>query len=546
MAVLLAALGLFAGATVPFGMAHYYLLDEDLPVLVGLVGLLLVAALSRTTSAATFLPHLRLSRPAVIAIAAAMATLLWAGTYLLFDNYPLSRDEHMVLFDMAVFRNGRLAAPLAPEWRPYTQALTPEFLLSLPGNVAWVSAYMPGNAMLRTAFGAILDPALMNPIFAAVGALAVFDIAKRLFPHDASAQGMALLMYASSAQLVVTAMTPFAMTAHLALNLAWLALYLRGTRRCHAAAIGLGFIGIGLHQVIFHPLFALPFIERLRRNGQWRTAAIYVVSYAAFGLFWISYPHLVAISAGIDGPSTPGSGIGTFIADRVIPLLLHRDPETLPFTAANLIRFISWQNLALLPLMVVGMRAVRRDEGMARPLAYGILLTIVAMTILLPYQGHGWGYRYLHGLIGSCALLAAYGWRDFSARAEVRHLVGLGTLMTICWSLPFLLWQSHTFVHPYAEVNRMIDRTDADIAVVETDGLGLPLDMVRNDPDLRNRPIRLASSKLTTSDIVQLCHLGTVAFVDVRQMHALGMGGDDDMVSSHFSELQYDAESHCG
>jgi hypothetical protein len=39
------------------------------------------------------------------------------------------------------------------------------------------------------------------------------------------------------------------------------------------------------------------------------------------------------------------------------------------------------------------------------------------MFILLPYQGHGWGYRYLHGLIGSLSLLAGYGWIALSERA---------------------------------------------------------------------------------------------------------------------------------
>jgi hypothetical protein len=63
-----------------------------------------------------------------------------------FANYALTRDEHMVLFDMAVFREGRLAAPLAQQWREFTQALVPAFLLDLPGNAALVSAYMPANA----------------------------------------------------------------------------------------------------------------------------------------------------------------------------------------------------------------------------------------------------------------------------------------------------------------------------------------------------------------------------------------------------------------
>ena len=140
--------------------------------------------------------------------------------------------------------------------------------------------------MLHAAFGMVFDPALLNPLLAALGAVALFDIAQRLFPGSRSAQLVALLLYGTSAQVLISAMTPAAMTGHLALNLVWLALYLRGTRASHAMAIGIGFLAIGLHQVVFHPLFAAPFIDHLRRRGEWRTAAAYLGRILSFLLFW--------------------------------------------------------------------------------------------------------------------------------------------------------------------------------------------------------------------------------------------------------------------
>jgi hypothetical protein len=418
-------------------------------------------------------------------------------------------------------------------------------VLPLPGNAAWVSAYMPVNAMMRAAFAEVLDPALMNPVLAALGVLALYDIAKRLFPENRGAQLIALLLYGTSAQVLVTAMTPYAMTAHLALDLIWLALFLRGTRASHAAAILVGFFAIGLHQVIFHPLFALPFIDHLRRRGEWRTAAVFMVIYAAFGIFWICYPHLIASSAGLANSSGAAAGGGGFFEVRILPLLLQRDPVTFPLTAVNLLRFIAWQNLALIPLMALGLGAFRRDESIARPLAYGIVLTILAMMILLPYQGHGWGYRYLHGLIGNCALLAAYGWRDFSDRVEVRRFVSAATVATLGASLPFLMWQAHAFVHPYASVNRMIDGIDADMVVVQSDGRSFQVDEVRNLPDLGNRPLRLASEDLTPVDMRLLCARGTVAFVGTAQMQALGVGVGEVPDASRFGALQTAAQTCC-
>jgi hypothetical protein len=546
LACALVVLALSTGISAPPLLPRLYFLREDGIVVAGLLALLLAFSLIRFSGPAPRLPRVILTRRRLLVGAALLALLLWAGTYLLFDDYPLSRDEQMVVFDAIVFRHGRLALPLAPEWRSYAEALTPAFLLPLPGNAAWVSSYMPGNAMLRTLFGTILDPALFNPLLAAGGAMATFDCAERLFPGRRGAQLLALLLYVTSAQVLVTAMTPYAMTPHLALNMIWLSLFLRDSRSAHAAAIAIGFVAIGLHQIIFHPLFALPFIDQLRRKGEWRTALAYAGCYAVFGLFWISYPHLVAISAGLDSQAGPAAGTGAFIADRILPLLTVREPQTIPLMEANLLRFVAWQNLALVPLMMLAWPAVRQNEGIARPLAVGIALTLAAMAFLMPYQAIGWGYRYLHGLIGSCTLLAGYGWRDHSRRAEVHWFVLTGTFLTVLGSIPFLAWQAEAFAKPYARVDRMIHNIHADMVVVETQGPVFRIDEVRNRPDLVNRPIRLAGNLLGSADIPILCARGTIAFVDAGQMQALGLGFGNRPDSRHFEALRDAARKHCG
>lgn len=541
----LALLAIVVALTAPPGLPRFFFERQDSLVVVGLIGLLIAGAFSSRTDEPWTEPDPWLSRWRVAGISIAAALMLWGGAYLLLDDYPLTRDEHMVVFDMAVFRSGHLAYPLAIGWRPYAQALTPAFLLPLPGNAAWVSSYMPVNAMLHAAFGAVFDPALLNPLLAALGAIALFDIAQRLFPDRRSAQLIALMLYGTSAQVLVSAMTPYAMTGHLALNLAWLALYLRGTRSSHAVAMGVGFLAIGLHQIVFHPLFAAPFIDQLRRRGEWRTAAAYLASYAVFLLFWVSYPHLVSASAGLEAVAGPESGSAGFVTSRVLPLLINRNPDTLQLMAANILRFLSWENLALVPMMALAISAIRRNEGIARPLLNGIVLTTLAMAFLLPYQGHGWGYRYLHGLIGNCALLAAYGWRDFSDRTALRGFIRIGTIATVCGSIPFLLWQAHSFVEPYAQLNRAIDHTNADIVVVNTEGTGFVADEVRNQPDLSNRPIRLASATLTPADIRTFCARGTIAFVGASQMRLQGLVPMDALDSKHFSNLGATAKS-CG
>jgi hypothetical protein len=54
----------------------------------------------------------------------------------------------------------------------------------------------------------------------------------------------------------------------------------------------------------------------------------------------------------------------------------------------------------------MGWRAALRGERIALPLGLGAL----GMAALAISPGYGWGYRYLHGFIGSFALLAGLGW----------------------------------------------------------------------------------------------------------------------------------------
>ena len=100
--------------------------SQDLPVLVLLALSICVAAfLGPASRLPTGLPPWW----ALLLFGLAISALLAAGAYAIFGNYPLARDEHMVLFDMTVYDRGRLAVPLAPFWRPYAGALVPDFLL---------------------------------------------------------------------------------------------------------------------------------------------------------------------------------------------------------------------------------------------------------------------------------------------------------------------------------------------------------------------------------------------------------------------------------
>src|SRR5690606_732383 len=119
------------------------------------------------------------------------------------------------------------------------------------------------------------------------------SVALRLFPDSSAAVWVCLGTYVLSAQVIVNAMTTYAMTGHLALNLIWLSLFLKNNRWAHVGAMLIGVWAIGLHQIIFHPLFAGPLILMLLPQRRWGLFAAYAAIYGTALLFWISYQGIL-------------------------------------------------------------------------------------------------------------------------------------------------------------------------------------------------------------------------------------------------------------
>lgn len=503
-------------------VTRWYFLHQDAPAAIAMIGLFVLAM--------RWVPAWRLlqavpSALLVLAIALLLALTLWWGTYAVMRDYPLTRDELMVGFDGAIFAAGALALPLPALWSGYALALVPDFLLDVPGHALLVSNYMPVNAALRADFAQVADPALLNPLLAAGGLVLLHGQARRLFADCTGARWVVLAGYLLSAQILVTAMTPYAMTAHLAFNLLWLSLFLRDRWWSHGAAMLVGAAAVGLHQVVFHPLFAGPFILTLLTARRWRLFGVYALAYAAALLFWISWPQIVVATSGvaIGQPGGSTAGGASFLHDRVLPLLRDRDPRTIPLMLYNLLRATTWNAVFVLPFAILAVPAIRRGEGVARPLVAGVLLTLLTMTVLLPYQGHGWGYRYLHGLLGNAILLAGYGYREISRRTP-REAEGLALLLAL-GTLPILAWQvvtAHRFVVPYAQLTQLIERQRSDVVILDTEAPFSAIDQVRNRADLSNRPLVVSSVHLSPEQVAALCARGTVTLLGRQHFPHVG------------------------
>ena len=541
---LLMAIGL--ALTFPAGasLTAFYLNRQDI-VLLGLGLVLLAICAWRLTPRALPLSGHRLLLPggALLLLLACLA-----GHYMLLGGYDLSRDEQMVSFDAEVFRSGHLVAALPAMWRDGAEALNTSFMYPALTRGAWISNYLPGNAALQALAGR-----LTGPLLSALGLAALWGCVRRIWPEDRELPVIALLLYIGSGQIVLTGMTSYAMSGHLALNLVWLWLFLRGSWRMDVAALAVGFLATGLHQPLMHPMFAAPILFLCLYERQWPRATLYLAGYAIIGAFWLWWPGWTwgLVQAGV-APVQP-EGVG--FSSRLVQTVMAGGAERIPNMLANLLRFVAWQHLLLLPLFALGIAGLRTKRLMMA-LAVGVALSVAVMFIILAYQGHGFGYRYLHGLIGSCILIALHGWKQLGgAIAWWRPLLVRTTIAGLVLSLSLQAWMAHQFYAPYAQASARIEASDADYIVIQPDAAPFAQDLVINRPDLSNRPIRLDGTAVTPGLVARLCHqsvgqdrpraafVGNGALADIRAY--FGLAGHEDAARRDASLARSFAAAGC-
>jgi hypothetical protein len=433
-------------------------------------------------------------------------------------------DEVWAVFDAHVFEHGRALAPAPAEWRSFLPAMAPRWRIHVPGNAAWASTYLPMNAVLRAAFGRLGSQALAGPFWAALSILLVHSLARQFWPERRDAAVVAVLLLATSSQLIVTAMTPYAMSAHLALNLLWLWLFLRRGARAQGGAMAVAFVATGLHQFVFHPMFAAPFVLQLWLTRRWRMAVAHTLAYGVICVFWMAWWPLLfaALGLGAYGVHAAAGGATTEA------MRLAFTPLAPGMMAENLLRLILWQNPLTIPLALLSLGALRgRLAGPLPPLAAGAILMTLLLLLVTPFQGHGWGYRYLHGYLGSFCLLAASAWVDLTARPETRGrawavLAATTACAMILW-LPLRLSQVRAFIDPYARAWSVIAAAPADVVIVDTPLIPYSDDLVRNDPDLNAGPKVMHRLMLTHAQILDLCARYRVAWFDRPAALAVGL-----------------------
>lgn len=467
----------------------------------------------------------RPGKPKAVLVLSVIAVLLvgWIGHSVVFQGYDLSRDEQMAVFDQQIFSHGRLFWPIPSEWRTATDALNRRFIVPIGANEFWVSAYLPVHSAFRALLSSIGVADLASPIQAVLSTIGMWAAARRIWPESNRTVILSLLLLITSSQVLVTSMTTFSMTMHLALNLLWLALFLNDRWQSHLLAVILGFFATGIHQPVFHPLFAAPFLALLARDQRWRLLAFYVAAYTIIGMFWLAWPLWIA-SHGTGPPIAIhcaggcSSGVGLL---QKLHSVSRLDVQHVWLTAANVLRFICWQHPLLVPLAIFGTISCWRTDSLVKALALGFMLPIVIMALILPWQGHGWGYRYVHPVLGNAILLACYGFRRLETQGWSLRRPLIVTTPIAVLLVPLHAWMAANIAKPFVEIRRALAIMPADLVIIDTQAVPYGQDVVLNRFDLSNRPILLISSLLRPDDLPALCARYSISFYDGPKMAPL-------------------------
>lgn len=473
------------------------------------------------------------SRQSFPVLRVTLATTLIAalGVDWVYYRFSLSMDEFLLVWQARVFLAGHLLAPIPEGWAELSRALQPMFMIYDLANNLWYPGYQPLSSALYALFDLFAIGPWSNALLAGGSVTLTAAIARRTWPEERQAPGLAALLLATSPQLLITAMTPYAMTGHLFFNLLWLWLFLSDTRRGHLLAAFVGLVACGLHQPHVHPLFILPFMILLLRQRRWHLALAYAAWYTAVLMLWLYWRDIatLGVGGGMGNSMVSANASGTNLLKHIHALLEGFQGLRIPLVIINLARFLAWQNPLVLALLIPALIGLRQAPSLVWMLLWSILLNIIAHAALMPGQGHGWGYRYLHVYLGSMALIGVWGWlwvwQALNARdRNTGFRIGVILLLAgVLVGLPLRALQTESFVRPFAQADQYMNSLDTDFIFIDGRDIWFGVDLTRNDPLLRNNPKVMVAQYAGGATLHRLCHGKTAVLIDHLRIEHLGM-----------------------
>ena len=414
-------------------------------------------------------------RPALVSVLVAVVVFAVAiiGTSTVFHDYLLTADENLADFQAKIFLHGKVRAEVPAAWAPAAYVIRAIHTEYSPATHLWTTNYLPVYAAMRALFQAVDLQVLLNPLLAAISILALYGVARNIWPESKTNALVAVGLLGSSSQFLVMSMTAYAMPAHLAFNTIWLWLYSRPERRSFYLAPFVGVMAIGLHQPVVHAVFVLPFLARLVWQRRLRPVLIFGAVYLAGCAAWYAWRMHFS-------PPTESDGFAS--------IFRLANARMVVIQPMNLLLIIAWASLTTPLLAVLGFKSVlvgrdRRARRVLEPsewtaqrsvpttdagqtaFAKDPFLQDCALSCVLTFgfyyffyldQAHGWGYRYFHGALACLVIVAVAGFNQLSILIEERralNFVVAGIVFSILVQLPLRCLQAERFVRPYARAS---------------------------------------------------------------------------------------------
>jgi len=323
-----------------------------------------------------------------------------------YQAFPLAMDEYVPLLQARIFAQGSLTTnyPLELLDRMVIPGFQGYFILVNHETGQAASAYWPGLALLMTPFALFEMEWLLNPLLAAIGLWLIGDLASQA-SGKTQARGWAILAALACPQYTINAMSYYAMTGLLTLNLLYLWLLLKCSWRGTLLAGLVGSFALIMHNPIPHILFAIPCIIWLLSNrSHYAQLAPLVLGYfplvLLLGLGWLLLTHSLGLNYGYE----PDKNIGFLEVwrQKIQEIFVWPDTRIIRIRIYSLCKTIIWATPGLLLVLFFS-----KPSSLIQRLLLSCLILSFAFYLFIPYdQGHGWGYRYIHSAWGLIAISA--------------------------------------------------------------------------------------------------------------------------------------------
>lgn len=456
-------------------------------------------------------------------------TFTLIGSDVVYHNFALSLDEFLALFQAKIFSNGNIAGPIDPEWKDWLSALQPIWVLWDNHKSQWIVDYFPINSVLHSIYLPFTNTNIISPIMAGFSIIILGKIINQQYKKEITAPMIGIALLSLSPQFLITAMSPYAMTTHLFLNLVWLFFFLKEKRIYTYIGALIGFLAIGIHQLHNFLTFSIPFLVLLSIKKDWPALIIHSITYITSLIFWVFWKDFSLSSLIIENSQDSFNTLAIKSYWQSMLAFLHSHSlKDLIGWSVNLFRFIAWQHILLLPLIISAWYFRKNMTALTKTLVWSCVISIIPYIILMPTQGHGWGYRYLHGLLGNISLIATFGWVQLKNHSQIKNrninLVFITScIFMIILALPLRNWQTEKEIAPYANSMQFLQNQSVDILLIDGNTIWYGQDLVRNDPTLTNTPKIMLLQSLNNEKLKTLCEKYTVKLITLKDLIKFGI-----------------------